>query len=593
MTRFCAVFRSDRPDSDIQQMGGQLADADGHSALGILADAQPAHAAGPYRIARSNGAAHSTSTAPLIGVGQVTLYNRAALLAELAQVGPPPPITCSDGELLLHFYAYAGVGGFARVNGMFACAIRDGAHLLLLRDAVGARTLFYARAGAAWAAASSLRALRRWPRLPARLNLAAVRSYLTFAYLPGDETLLDGISELLPGYCLRIAADGSSTLGAYWRLQEQPWNEDDGPEVYAGHLRKLIEQAVRDCLPPRQPVAVFLSGGLDSSLVTALAARLHDQPVTTYAINFGAEYTNELAYAHLVASHCGTQHHVLTFNGEQVLSHLGEAMALLDCPVGDPLTVPNLLLARRAAADGFRYTLNGEGGDPCFGGPKNLPMLLYELYRSDPSPAARAHAYMQAYRNCYEDLPALLTAEATAALRTAPPLERLVQPYLEAPSMQFYLNRLMLANVRTKGAHHILSKVEALTSSCGLEAHSPLFHREVVNYSFAIPPRLKLQGTTEKWVLKLAMRDILPSMIVYRPKSGMRIPMQHWLAGPLGRSVREVLLSRRGRARGLFRPELLQAWLRGEGMVWARHANKLWLLLTLELWLRSYLDNDS
>jgi asparagine synthase (glutamine-hydrolysing) len=266
-------------------------------------------------------------------------------------------------------------------------------------------------------------------------------------------------------------------------------------------------------------------------------------------------------------------------------------MARLDNPVGDPLTAPNLLLSERAAADGFREVLNGEGGDPCFGGPKNLPMLLFELYRSDPDPAARARAYLRAYRNCYEDLPMLLSRAALEDLHAAPPVERLVLPYLEASTMSAYLNRLMLANVRTKGAHHILTKVESLTSSCGLRAHSPLFNRAVVEYSFVIPPHLKLVGTTEKWILKQAVRDLLPALIVDRPKSGMRVPLYYWLDGPLGHVVQEVLLSEQGRSRGLFRPATLRAWLRGEAALWPRHASKLWLVLSLELWLRAYLDN--
>jgi asparagine synthase (glutamine-hydrolysing) len=567
-------------------MGGTLAYADTRCALGTLSDAQPYRTAGPYTLRGAD------APSELFAVGQVTLYNRAELLDKLARHTQPPPPDCTDGELLLRYYAHAGIEGFAHVSGMFACAIRDGDNLLLVRDAAGTRTLFYSQQGEYWAATSALRALRRWPRLSARINLSALRSYLTFAYLPGEETLLDSVHELLPGHCLRIGPQGSAELLPYWHLREQAWKPDEPPESYIAHLRHLCEEAVHAALPPDEPVAVFLSGGLDSSLVAALAARLHNQPVTTYAINFGSAHTNELAYAELVANFCGTRHHVLTFSGEQVLAHLAETMARLDTPVGDPLTAPNLLMSRHAAADGFRTILNGEGGDPCFGGPKNLPMLLFELYRTDPAPLDRARAYLRAYRNCYDDLPALLSPDVQHELRNAPPVERLVQPYLESPDMRYYLNRLMLANVRTKGAHHILTKVEGLTSSCGLEAHAPLFHRAIVEYSFAIPPHLKLSGITEKWVLKQAVRDILPPLIVQRPKSGMRMPLPYWLDGPLGRAIDDVLLSQRALARGLFRAETIRAWQRGDDTLWPRHANKLWLLLSLELWLRAYLDDD-
>ncbi|MEM7034119.1 MAG: asparagine synthase C-terminal domain-containing protein, partial [Chloroflexota bacterium] len=297
-----------------------------------------------------------------------------------------------------------------------------------------------------------------------------------------------------------------------------------------------------------------------------------------------------LAYSSLVATHCQTQHRVLTFSGKQIAQHMAEAVAKLDCPVGDPLTVPNLLLSRAAARDGLRVILNGEGGDPCFGGPKNIPMLMYEWHRQNAEPVDRATAYLRSYRKCYQSLPQLLSLAVQDALQSAPPLERLVQPFLESKRMSHYLNRLYYANVRTKGAHHILPKVERLTASCGLTGQSPLFHRPIVEASFAIPPQFKLAGVEEKWVLKKASDDLLPPTIVYRPKSGMRVPVQHWLDGPLHHLVQDVLFGAKARARGLFQEQTLRTWLRGEGLLWHQHGANLWLVLTLELWLQAYFD---
>jgi asparagine synthase (glutamine-hydrolysing) len=525
----------------------------------------------------------------LAAVGEATLFNAAELHAELHQRGVATE-GCSDGELLLRAYALDGPAAFARADGMFALAIWDGLRLALVRDPLGARTLFYTRAANTWAAASSLRALRRWPLLGAQLNLAAVRSFLTFAYLPGDETLLEGVDELLPGRCLLLAADGAHELIHYWEPVEAIAEPQAAPEAYIARLRAQLERATVSRLPPAEPVGVFLSGGIDSSLVTALAARHHDQAVHTYAISFGAELPNELGYSGLVAAHCRTRHRVLSFNGAQIAKGMAETVALLDCPVGDPLTVPNLLLARAAAADGLRVILNGEGGDPVFGGPKNLPMLLFELQRPSTSSETRLRAYLRSYRKCYNDLPALLSREVQHALRDAPPLERLIAPYLAASPMRSYLNQLLHCNLRTKGAHHILTKVERLTASCGLEGRAPLFDRAVVEAAFATPPTLKLRGSDEKWVLKQAVRDLLPSTIIERPKSGMRVPVQTWLRGPLRALAHDLLLGRQARTRGLFQPATIRAWLRGEGALYPRQGGKLWLILTLELWLRAFLD---
>ena len=150
------------------------------------------------------------------------------------------------------------------------------------------------------------------------------------------------------------------------------------------------------------------------------------------------------------------------------------------------------------------------------------------------------------------------------------------------------LNQLLHTNLRTKGAHHILTKVERLTAASGVEGRAPLFDRAVIDYSFRIPANQKLAGTTEKWILKEAVRDLLPATIVDRPKSGMRVPVQQWLTGPLADLGNDLLFGPSARARDLFRADTLRAWLRGDGSLLPRHGGKLWLVLTLELWLRSF-----
>ncbi|MFF4764021.1 asparagine synthetase B family protein [Streptomyces sp. NPDC001292] len=556
--------------------------------LALVRD-EPGHAQGPFE-------AHG-----MRAVGEVTLHNRAELLAALTTDGVPAPSGISDGELLLRCWARLGERGVALAEGMFALAVLDGSDLVLIRDHVGARTLFYARAAGAWAASTSLRPLRRWPALGTRVNLSAVRSFLTFAYLPGDETLLEGVREVLPGRVLRLAADGAVTETVHWEPRERLGEPPDADGRFGGSgdhvliLRALLEEATARRLPGAEAVGVLLSGGIDSSLVTALAAKLHGHPVHTYSISFGDELPNELGYSGLVAAHCHTRHRVLTVSGRAVAARLAGTAALLDSPVGDPLTVPNLMLAEAVAGDGLRIVLNGEGGDPVFGGPKNLPMLVREMHAGAPGAAEspwyedRASAYLRSYRKCWTDLPDLLTADALSALESAPAPQRFVEPYLTGPDrMTHLLNQLLHCNLRTKGAHHILTKVERLTASQGLQGRAPLFDRRVVDHAFATPPALKLRGTAEKWVLKEAVRDLLPATVVDRPKSGMRVPVQQWLSGPLRELGGDLLLGGAARRRGLFRPDTVGTWLRGAGALLPRQGGKLWLLLTLELWLRAY-----
>ncbi|UGT61876.1 asparagine synthetase B family protein [Nocardia asteroides] len=567
MSRWCAFLTSADPAAQVRAVGAEPLATNGPHALGLLDG--PGTAAGPF------------TAGALTAVGEVTLFNTAELRARLGAAAPPPG--SHDGLLLLHLYQRFGLPGVAAADGMFALAVTDGPDLVLIRDHVGARTLFHARATAGWAASTSLRALRRWPALRTGLHLPAVRDFLTFAYLPGRETLLHGVHEVLPGRCVRLHPDGTSSEHTYWEPEERV---DDRPAAeHALALRALLEQAVSRRLPAGEPVAVLLSGGIDSSLVTALAAKLHDHPVRTYSISFGDTAPNELGYSGLVAAHCGTEHRVLTVPGATVAARLADTVGLLDSPVGDPLTVPNALLAEAVAADGATVALNGEGGDPVFGGPKNLPMLIFELFRGDPDPDARARAYIDSYRKCYADLPALLTPDTLAALESAPGPAAHVAPYLRQGRMSTLLNQLLHVNLRTKGAHHILTKVERLTAASGIEGRAPLFDRAVIDRAFATPPALKLAGTSEKWILKESVRDLLPATIVDRPKSGMRVPVQQWLDGPLRDLGHDLLLSG---DRGLFRRDTVRGWLRGEGALLPRQGGKLWLVLSLELWLRSF-----
>ncbi len=552
---------------------------------GVFGAADPASALRPLGVAPAwHDAEVAFGGAPvwvdptdsLVVVGDVWLDAPHRLRATLGLPDAAPP------ALLAELYRRHGASLGRHAAGMLAVAIWDPQRrrLVLLRDAVGARTLYYAQQGRTWWFAARLRTLRRAPAVSDELNLAALRDYLIYSYVPGSRTLWRDAVELRPGTALVLPGGGTHP---YWEPAESEWDPAEPIEAHAARLRTLLEDAVRLRLPPAESVGVFLSGGLDSSLITALAARMHQgQAVHTYAIHFGAQYPNELAFSSLVAEHCGTRHHVLELPARRIVEALPETLEALDNPIGDPLTVPNLLLGRTAAQD-TRVILNGEGGDPCFGGPKNQPLLLHDLYAP---PGGREAAYLRAHAKCYDDLPELLTPAAQRALSLEEPPEALVTPYLEDPRMPHFLNKLMYLNVRLKGADHILTKVNNLTSAVGLLGHSPLFDQRVVELSFAIPPVFKVEGANEKAVLKRAVADLLPPSILARPKSGMMVPVQRWFKGELRRYAADMLLGRRALTRPYLNERTVRDWLAFQGQLWPRHGVKLWLLLTLEVWLR-------
>jgi len=480
-------------------------------------------------------------------------------------------------------------GRLAEVNGAFVLAWIDveGA-LNLARDAIGERTLYYAAVPGGLIFSSTLRAILATGLVSRTLNLPAVATYLTYAYVPGHPTLIEGIYELLPGECVQWR-DGTLKRKSFWTLPAEPAESIAGEEELQKTLRAELERAVLRRLPRGEPVGAFLSGGLDSSLVVALATRLHDGPVRTYSISFGEGYPNELPFSSLVADHCRTDHRIVELSPEAVLRHLDATIALLNDPIGDPLTVPNALLFREAAGE-IGAVLNGEGGDPCFGGPKNLPMLLAELL-GDGATATEADAYprersyLRAHQKCWDDLAAMLAPDLQAALRQEP-LEARLRPWFEDGRWRSFVNKLQAINVTFKGAHHILPKVDALSAAFGVLARSPLFDRTIVETAFAIPPQLKLRGSVEKYLLKQAVSDLLPRAVLERPKSGMLVPVESWFQGPLLPAARERLLDG-SHLGGLIERDYLERLLASRlGGLRPRRGAKIWLLVTLESWLR-------
>lgn len=503
-----------------------------------------------------------------------------------------------DSEILLNLYLEYGADFVKHCRGMFVCAVYDARSatptLTLARDPLGGRgALYYAIKNNNLVFSSTLRSLRRWNALTLEPELEAVRDYLTYAFQPYEKTLIKDCLELLPGSLLTARLDSDKltvTKKSYWHITEQAWDEAAPVENWSTPLRALLRDCVGERLPASGPAAILLSGGLDSSSITALARELYSGPLHTFSISFGPEYKNELPFSSMVAEHCRTNHTILTVSGKDIADNLEETTARLDSPTGDPLTVPNFLLDK-ASSQASDVVLNGEGGDPCFGGPKNLPMTLHEIYGdSGTGQLARERNYLRSYQKCYDDLPQLFSRSAWQELQKRPTQEEPLTPYFNDPYVHDFLNRLQNINVRLKGSHQILYKVDRMTAAWGIEGRSPLFDRRIVEFAFGIPPKYKQMGTSEKFVLKKAVWDILPEPILTRPKSGMLVPVQGWFKRELKALANEHLLGKRARQRDVLNQELVKNWLNYRESLFPRHGIKLWLLLSLELYFRAFLD---
>jgi asparagine synthase (glutamine-hydrolysing) len=555
-----------------------------------FADASPrARPPGAYRIAGTSGALPPDRAcrlrAALGETARVLEPRPGALIADvdgLRLAGAPIAPVATEAEL----EGAVRAGRLAELEGAFAIAwIDDDGALRLARDPIGHRTLYYAVHEGQLVFASRLRALLDAFELPRRLDLRSVAAFLSYAYVPGRATMIEGVSELLPGELLTWRG-GTLERASFWELPADPPATGD-PTVLRTELRAALEREIRAALPAGAPVCASLSGGIDSSLVVALARRLHDHPVRTFSISFGSDHRNELPFSSLVAAHTGTQHRVVELRPPAILAHLDDTIARMDKPNGDPLTVPNALLFREMSEHGA-VVLNGEGGDPCFGGPKNVPMLLAELYGDgdggDPA-YARERSYLRAHAKCFDDLRAMLAPDAYAAACT-PPLEHDLAPWFQGAGRPSFVGMLMAINVRFKGGHHILPKVDALSEPFGVLPRSPLFAKSIVELAFRIPSTLKLSGAIEKYLLKEAVRDLLPDTIIDRAKSGMLVPVEGWFQGPLAQNARARLLDGLA-ALPVFHRPMLEQLLAGKHLgLRPRRGVKIWLLVTLEAHLR-------
>lgn len=508
------------------------------------------------------------------------------------------PTACPGVRRLLADYRQRGLDLVRDIRGAFVLVIRDRDTVHLARDGAGGRTVYYAQHGGRFLFAIEPKGILAVPGFPRRLRPAAVAAYLTFSFVPGEQTMLQHLYELPAGHIVSCRGDGPVRQQRFFTFEHTPPDSQHSPRHWVSQTRQAVSQAVRARLPANDdPIGVFLSGGLDSSLITAEVVRQCREngrhPVKTYAIHFGASYPNELPFARAVADHCGTDHEEVLVGPKDIVAWMRRMAWHLDDPIGDPITSPNFELSRRAAQD-VRWVFNGEGGDPCFGGPKNIPMMLHHWYggvaRED---GYLERQYLQSYRRGYEELSHLLSPDFLKHVDFHQDLERIVKPFFDCPRTDGLLNKLMAINIRLKGAHLILPKVERMTAAWGVTPLSPLFDERLIQLSFLMPPRLKLAAGVEKIVLKQAYQDLLPRQIVDRPKSGMRVPVHYWFKGELRRYARKILSPRQVRRVGIFNDRRVKQLLdydtqEGPG----RYGLRLWMLITFEMWRRIVVEKE-
>ena len=544
------------------------------------------------------------------------IYNFRRLRTELEGRGHRFS-TNSDTEAIVHLYEERGIDCVQYLEGMFAFALWDGRRerLLLARDRLGKKPLYYVhRPGRSVIFGSELKAIVADPEAPRELDLEAVDRYLSLLYIPAPQTIFRDVKKLPAGHVLVADRDGVA-VREYWDLRVMETTPRSVEEC-AEELRERLGEAVRARLVSDVPLGAFLSGGLDSSAVVGLMAGMSDRPVVTASVGFRDAGYDERPSARLVTERfgCDARECEVTPDASELLPKL---VWHFDEPFADSSAVPTYYVSK-VAREHVTVALSGDGGDELLAGyarhfwdrweararlvarPAGLLKLaarawpsgargknaLMHLTMTPDEACARKHS-AKLFRE--EGKRLLYSDDMLATTRDFDPLA-VHRAYYRRCEAADPLNRSLYVDLKTYLADDILVKVDRMSMAHGLEVRAPFLDHRLVEFVAALPSALKLRRRTSKFLLRLAMRPVLPPAVLSKPKKGFSAPVGDWMRHELRGFVEEVVLGTRAQQRGLFNPRSVK-------QLWADHlegvrnaAHQLWLLLMLELWFQRFMD---
>jgi len=552
------------------------------------------------------------------------IYNYRELRAQLETRGHKFR-SASDTEVLPHLYEEYGTRMLDHLNGMFAFALWDARQrrLFLARDPFGEKPLYWGIFGGQLLFASEPKVLLAHPSVETRLNVDALRQYLSFDYVPAPLSIYEGIRKLPAAHALTLE-EGRVEVWPYWQLSYRK-NDPVPTEVEAAaRVEELLADAVRMRLVSDVPLGVLLSGGVDSSTVAALAVRASPETVKTFSISFAEKSFDESAYARSVADFLHTDHHEERLNSNLAADLIGEIGSWMDEPLSDPSVIPTYLLSRFTRQH-VTVALGGDGGDEIFAGYQMYPAhRMARLYERVPRAARRmfvesfvrrlpvktknlsldykARKFIEGMR--YDDVVArhhvwfgsftpeeqerLLTPAAKSAYGAD--VYASARALLDGCDATDTVERMQYLDTKLYLAEDILTKVDRTSMAVSLEVRAPFLDRRVVEYVASLPVGYKLHGNTTKYILKRAMRPHLPAFVTRRGKKGFGVPVAEWLKGRLRPLARDLLsparLSRHGLFDAAYVARLQDEHERGA----ANHRKLLWTLLIFELWHESFIE---
>ena len=541
------------------------------------------------------------------------IYNFQELRSTLVEKGHVFK-TLSDSEVIVHAYEEYGEQCVSHFRGMFAFAIWNDVKktLYLARDRFGKKPLFYSIRNDSLLFASEIKSLNAVLDLRDEINTSVIPDYLAYRYVPGPDTLYNDIYKLSPGayatYCNGVLQEHSYYLPPDRNRYHRSTNatDDEAVEKFLGILRESVKlRMISDV-----PFGAFLSGGIDSTAIVALMSEISSYPVKTFSVGFDESNYSELKYAETVAKHFGTDHHELTVTHEELIEHLPALIRFRDAPVSEPSDIPIYLLALEAGKS-VKMVLTGEGSDEILGGyPKHVferyakyyqlvpkavrhlliePMvkvLPYKFRRAKTAlctlgiedPTERLPRWFGALSS--SDSERLFAAEYDHKVRSNKPSPFLVDKEASA------LRKILYFDQTSWLPDNLLERGDRMTMAASIEARMPFMDHHMAGYVSTLPDRFRVRRRTTKWILREAMKGLVPDEILNRPKVGFRLPVNEWFRGPMKDYLYDNLIGVSSISKDFYKQDFLEKLLREHANGRQNNEKVLWTLLNLELWLK-------
>jgi len=530
----------------------------------------------------------------------------------------------TDTEVLLHLYEEKGIDCLKELRGGFVFALWDErkARLFIARDRIGKKPLYYVYKNRTLVFASEVKAILEDPEVSREVNRKAITDYLSYGYTPTPETMFKGIMKLPPAHFM-LYEDGNMKMERYWRLDFSKKIKLEERE-YTSRIMDLLEDSTRARLKSDVPLGAFLSGGIDSSAVVYMMSRL-SASVKTFSIGFEEESHSELKYARIIANRFGTDHHEYIVK-PQAIELLPKLVWHYNEPYADSSALPSYYVAKMTRQE-VKVALNGDGGDEDFGGYERFMAARFaELFTKIPEglrkgflkfvvskiPESlefnsfptkfkrflsmaqkpyreRHYNWVTIFRDAEKD--SLFTDQFKKEINSKSSFLYLNNAFEECDSRDV-VDLVMSCDIRTNLLDDLLVKMDIATMANSLEGRSPFLDQKMMEFAASIPSEVKIKNTKLKYILKKALREVLPKEILQRGKMGFGIPIDKWFRGELKGYSYDILMNKRSLERNYFKKESVKRLLDDHSGGKANNGARIWSLVNLELWHRIFIDGE-